>query len=601
MKLHRLLLRSIRNWTALALLLTGSAAFPQCANNNSFYNVSATPATCPGSITVNCIYGGRYVLVNVVAGNIYTFSTCGGATWDTQITLYPATGGAALAYGDDACGARTNISWVATFTGQVRVLVDRYNCSNISSCAALTISCAAPYTTGDCTYVLNMTDSWGDGWGSSNVGISINGGAYQYFSVTGSNNAVSFGADIGDIVSLVYDDSGPYQSENSFSLSLLGAGPVYISGPAPDDGVVFTGAMDCQPPPAVQQDCVGGMTICNSQAINNNSLHTGVIADLNAGNRGCLASNEQQGTWYYFAPNASGTLGFTITPTASIDYDFAVWGPFASADCPPASSPLRCSYASRNSTYLQTNAYSTGLGNGAVDVSEGQFGNGWVAPIDVVAGEVYILYVDNWSTTGQSFELTWQLSGGSALDCALLPVELIGFEAREQDRAVQLEWTTATEQHSSHFTVQRSPDGRDFRSIGVVPAKGNSVTITHYEMHDRAPLSGTNYYRLQQFDLDGNSITGPIASVRIAARPGSLHPNPTDGPLNIDLPQGTEGLVKMNVRDLFGRSLKRSEFVMEQGMRRVRIDISELSAGQYLIEMILPGNADPLVMPVMRN
>src|SRR5690606_29047829 len=191
--------------------------------------------------------------------------------------------------------------------------------------------------------------------------------------------------------------------------------------------------LDCEAPPAAQQDCAGGITLCSSQAINNNSLHTGIVADLNASNRGCLLSNEQQGTWYYFSPNSSGTLGLTITPTASIDYDFALWGPIGSVDCPPTSAPLRCSYASQNSTFSQTGGYSTGLGNGATDNSENQYGNGWVAPIPVIAGQVYILYVDNWSSTGQSFELTWQLSGGTSLDCAVLPVELIAFDAKAQD------------------------------------------------------------------------------------------------------------------------------------------------------------------------
>jgi hypothetical protein len=38
----------------------------------------------------------------------------------------------------------------------------------------------------DCIYLLTLRDSWGDGWGSSNVGVSINGGPFQYYSVSGS-------------------------------------------------------------------------------------------------------------------------------------------------------------------------------------------------------------------------------------------------------------------------------------------------------------------------------------------------------------------------------------------------------------------------------
>lgn len=91
-----------------------------------------------------CIWGGEYVLVNVVAGNTYQFSTCGGAFWDTQITIYNNAGGEPLGFNDDGCGLQSTLTWVATFTGQLRVLVDQYNCASNSTCATLTITCSAP-------------------------------------------------------------------------------------------------------------------------------------------------------------------------------------------------------------------------------------------------------------------------------------------------------------------------------------------------------------------------------------------------------------------------------------------------------------------------
>ena len=67
------------------------------------------------------------------SGETYTFSTCGGS-WDTQITLYNSTGGSALAYNDDAYGYQSEITWEATFTGTLWVLVDAYNCTDYFNC-----------------------------------------------------------------------------------------------------------------------------------------------------------------------------------------------------------------------------------------------------------------------------------------------------------------------------------------------------------------------------------------------------------------------------------------------------------------------------------
>jgi hypothetical protein len=121
--------------------------------------------------------------VNVVAGNTYTFSTCGGATWDTQITIYNNAGGEWLGFNDDGCGLQSTLTWVATFTGQLRVLVDQYNCASNSTCANLTINCMAAGTcpaglVADCNGNCGPILWWGDGecdWGQYMYnGVPIN-------------------------------------------------------------------------------------------------------------------------------------------------------------------------------------------------------------------------------------------------------------------------------------------------------------------------------------------------------------------------------------------------------------------------------------------
>ncbi|MBI2968660.1 MAG: PKD domain-containing protein [Bacteroidetes bacterium] len=129
----------------------------QCAYDNTYYT---TPAlSCPGSATAACVFGGEYITVNVVAGNTYTFSTCGVAGFDTQLTLYQSGGGGSLAYSDDACGLQSSITWTATFTGSVDVLLDQYNCSNNATCQPIDIQCSAggsPITASDCSQAVNV-------------------------------------------------------------------------------------------------------------------------------------------------------------------------------------------------------------------------------------------------------------------------------------------------------------------------------------------------------------------------------------------------------------------------------------------------------------
>ncbi len=144
-------------------------SFSQCSNDNTLNG--SISILCPSSQTISCIFGGQYILMNVTSGNIYNFSTCGGAAWDTQITLFNNIGGSSLGYNDDACFPQSNLSWTATFSGQIRVLVDQFNCTNNSSCTSLVISCSAPTTYSNCSPSINVCNSNPITWNSNNIGV----------------------------------------------------------------------------------------------------------------------------------------------------------------------------------------------------------------------------------------------------------------------------------------------------------------------------------------------------------------------------------------------------------------------------------------------
>ncbi len=299
-------------------------------------------------------------------------------------------------------------------------------------------------------------------------------------------------------------------------------------------------------------------------------------------NEGCLSSGERQGTWYYFSPSASGNIGFTIAPTVPTDYDFALWGPMSSVTCPPVGPPLRCSYSA-----LYAN---TGLAAVATDPTEGAGGDAWVSTIPVVAGQIYILYVDNFSSNGQAFNLTWQLSGGASLDCTILPVELLHFEAVPGKQGIELTWATATELDNDRFEVERSPDGTDFRLIGVVSGAGTSTQETRYGFIDEAPLDGLNHYRLKQVDFDGTPSYSPVRTAwyRKAGQDVALVPNPGSGWVDVVLPASMPGTVLL-LFDATGQEVVRASL----GPNLARINVSQLPHGLYAVR-ILAANGEPV-------
>ena len=56
---------------------------------------------------------------------------------------------------------------------------------------------------------------------------------------------------------------------------------------------------------------------------------------------------------------------------------------------------------------------------------------------------------------------------------------------------------------------KRSESGEDWEVIGEVTGNGTTNETTSYSYIDKQPLFGKSYYRLQQFDYDGQFEYSP--------------------------------------------------------------------------------------------
>ena len=102
---------------------------------------------------------------------------------------------------------------------------------------------------------------------------------------------------------------------------------------------------------------------------------------------------------------------------------------------------------------------------------------------------------------------------GATCPIVVLPVEIFLFEGVKTDYGNVLKWSTASEQNSSFFTLERSVDGIDWLVIGNVVAAGNSQSELDYQFIDVNYRETVNYYRLKQTDIDGtvNKHNGIVA------------------------------------------------------------------------------------------
>lgn len=139
-------------------------------------------------------------------------------------------------------------------------------------------------------------------------------------------------------------------------------------------------------------------------------------------------------------------------------------------------------------------------------------------PSDAVTGDVLMRVLSVWNNTpdidayyslgygyGEIEEYTIRISNPISL-----PVELTEFYVTPYPQFNVIKWATASEQNSSHFDLEMSTDGENWRKITTKFAAGNSTEEIRYSYIDYN-LNSLVYYRLQQFDIDGQfKIYGPI-------------------------------------------------------------------------------------------
>lgn len=251
-------------------------------------------------------------------------------------------------------------------------------------------------------------------------------------------------------------------------------------------------------------DCNYATPICSDVAVVASDVGPGLVSEACTG---CTAGGETYSTWYTFTMATGGNIALTIDPvTNSDDYDFAIYGPDVS--CAGLGLPVRCSYAATTGD--------TGLKSTAADFSETVTGNGWVATLNVLAGETYYLMVNHWSPPLTGYTLDWALTLGATFDCTLLPITLTSFDAEIIDNnTVALQWETASEFGNDYFLIERSSNGIDYQHFGTVDGKEYSDVSTGYYMVDLNPSPGTNYYRLSQVDLNGDVSLLKTTSVNV--------------------------------------------------------------------------------------
>jgi|GEM_PF-4866398 len=166
-----------------------------------------------------------------------------------------------------------------------------------------------------------------------------------------------------------------------------------------------------------------------------------------------------------------------------------------------------------------------------------------------------------------------------------LPVKLISFQGRTTEEGNVLHWVTANERNNKYFQVQRSTNGTDFTTIGTVNGVAQSSAEKTYTYTDKSPVAGTNFYRLQQVDIDGKTQASSIITIQNRTLLQPITVTTTPAGLNLQIVAEKTSAATLQVVDGSGRVLLVRKMDLHTGNNSLYIP-ANLHTGIYTANII---------------
>lgn len=165
-----------------------------------------------------------------------------------------------------------------------------------------------------------------------------------------------------------------------------------------------------------------------------------------------------------------------------------------------------------------------------------------------------------------------------------LPITLISYAATKKGSSALLTWKTASEQNNQKFVIERGTSASNFTFFKEIAGAGNSATTLSYSVTDYAPLSGTNYYRLTQYDHNDTPTILGVEAVNfgLASEKTTVYPNPAKAYIWVD-PSSSNEITSLNLISLTGKTLLTNNYAQTAKQENVKFDLANIPAGTYIL------------------
>ncbi|MFN5319739.1 MAG: beta strand repeat-containing protein [Bacteroidia bacterium] len=170
-----------------------------------------------------------------------------------------------------------------------------------------------------------------------------------------------------------------------------------------------------------------------------------------------------------------------------------------------------------------------------------------------------------------------------------LPITLLDFDAScAESNSINVTWTTASETQNKLFEIEQSNNAVQWQKIGEEPGATNSNTVLTYRGTYASRFNGASYLRLKQTDYNGQVTYFDPIYLNCGQNLGnsvSAVPNPAADYTELRFTSDADDNIEISVYSVSGQLLLRSTGSIGIGQTSIKLDLSELPAGIYYMNV----------------
>jgi hypothetical protein len=172
-----------------------------------------------------------------------------------------------------------------------------------------------------------------------------------------------------------------------------------------------------------------------------------------------------------------------------------------------------------------------------------------------------------------------------------LPLRLKDFSVQKKnEQQVNLHWDIENDDVGTKYGVQRSIDGRTWKTIDE--RLGNAKGDTSYSYSDQSPSKPFSWYRLELSETSNKTTYSEVKKIGFSVvRSFTVFPNPASETSQVQIETVAPGFAALQLRDVNGKVVNRQDHLLKTGKNILPLtSFNKLNEGVYTVHLSLEGN-----------